>query len=109
MVRSRVFKLLFFTFLTVLAGCSQKNNFVNRTFHNLSAHYNGYYNAGLKLEEAETKLASLHEDKYDRVLSVFKYGDRNKAKTIFPLLDDAMKRTSLVISRHTILNKNGNE
>ncbi len=90
-------------------GCSTKNNFVNRTFHNLSAHYNGYFNAGLKLEEAQTKLASLHEDKYDRVLSVFKYGDRAKAKTIFPLLDDAMKRTSLVISRHTILNKNGNE
>ncbi len=109
MVKSTASKLLFFILLTIFMGCSQKNNFVNRTFHNLSAHYNGYYNAGLKLEEAQTKLAALHEDKYDRVLSVFKYGDRTKAKTVFPLLDDAMKRTSLVISRHTILSKNGNE
>jgi tetratricopeptide (TPR) repeat protein len=109
MVKTKASGLIFFIFLTVLAGCSTKNNFVNRTFHNLSAHYNGYFNAGLKLEEAQTKLALLHEDKYDRVLSVFKYGDRAKAKTVFPLLDDAMKRTSLVISRHTILSKNGNE
>ncbi|MCX6290708.1 MAG: tetratricopeptide repeat protein [Bacteroidetes bacterium] len=103
-------RLSFFILLFILAACSNtKNTFVNRTFHNLSAHYNGYYNAGLKLEDGEEKLAASHQDKYDRVLSVFKYGDQNKAKAIFPQMDDAIKRTSTVISRHTIINKNGNE
>ncbi len=93
-----------------MMACSKtKNTFVNRTFHNLSAHYNGYYNACLKLEDGQEKLAALHEDKYDRPLSVFKYADQAKSKAIFPQMDDAIKRTSTVIQRHTIVSKNGNE
>ncbi len=110
MYKSIAARFTFFLLLAVLMGCSTtKNTFVNRTFHDLSAHYNGLFNARLKLEEAEQKLANSHEDKYDRVLSVFKYGDQAKAKMVFPLLDDAIKRVSTVITRHTIVTKNGNE
>ena len=92
-----------------LASCSTKNTFINRTFHNLSAEFNGLYHATLKIEEGEQKLAEMHEDKYDRILSIFQYADKTKAKAIYPLMDDAIKRTSTVISRHTILDKRGNE
>ena len=91
-------------------SCSNtKDNLVNRTAHNLSAHYNGYYNAGLKLEDALDKLALAHEDHYDRILTVFQYADAAKAKTVYPQLEDVMKRTSTVIQRHTMLDKRGNE
>lgn len=91
-------------------SCSNtKDSMFTRTFHNLSAHYNGYYNAGLKLEEGTDKLALSHEDKYDRILKVFQYANAEKSKAIYPLMDDAMKRTSNVIARHTILDKNANE
>lgn len=80
-----------------------------RTFHNLGAHYNGYYNAGLKIEEATDRLAASHTDHYDRILSVFQYADATKAKAIYPQLEDAMKRTKTVIERHTIIDKRGNE
>ncbi|MBP6532486.1 MAG: hypothetical protein KA285_04330, partial [Bacteroidia bacterium] len=83
-------------------SCSQtKDTFINRTCHNLSAHYNGYYNAGIKLEEATDKLAETHVDHYDRILSVFQYADATKAKAIYPQLEDAMKRTKTAIERHT--------
>jgi len=91
-------------------SCSQtKDTFINRTCHNLSAHYNGYYNAGIKLEEATDKLAETHVDHYDRILSVFQYADATKAKAIYPQLEDAMKRTKTAIERHTIIDKRGNE
>lgn len=94
----------------IWTSCSNtKDNLINRTAHNLSAHYNGYYNAGIKLEEALAKLAEAHEDHYDRPLHVFPYGDHTKAKTVFPQLEDVMKRTSTVISRHTMYDKRGNE
>ena len=87
-------------------SCSNtKDSMFTRTFHNLSAHYNGYYNAGLKLEEGTDKLATSHEDKYDRILKVFQYANAEKSKAIYPLMDDAMKRTSNVIARHTIIDK----
>ncbi len=92
------------------SSCSNtKDTLVSRTFHNLSAHYNGYYNAGLKLEEATDKLAEAHIDHYDRILSVFQYADATKAKAVYPQLEDAMKRTKTVIERHTIIDKRGNE
>ncbi len=102
---------IFVAFCCLLwVSCSNtKDGFINRTGHNLSAHYNGYYNAGLKLEEAQDKLAASHVDHYDRILSVFQYADATKAKAIYPLLEDAMKRTSTVIQRHTIIDKRGNE
>ena len=109
MVKSVYIRALFLFGVSALFSCSPKNTFVNRTFHNLSGEYNGLFNATLKLEEGEDKLASLHEDKYDRILSIFQYADKTKAKSIYPLMDDAMKRTSTVISRHTIQDKHGNE
>jgi tetratricopeptide (TPR) repeat protein len=110
-VFTRILKYFFIlTAVAALSACSNtKDGFVNRTFHDLSAHYNGYYNAGLKLEEAKEKLAVSHVDHYDRILSVFQYADAAKSKAIYPLLEDAMKRTSTVISRHTIIDKRGNE
>ncbi len=91
-------------------SCSNtKDTLLNRTAHNLSAHYNGYYNAGLKLEEALDKLAQAHVDHYDRVLSVFQYADATKAKSVYPQLEDIMKRTTTSIQRHTMYDRRGNE
>ena len=93
-----------------LFGCSQtKDTFINRNCHNLSAHYNGYYNAGLKIDEGKAKLAELHTDAYDRVLRVFPYASVEKAKQVYPQMDDAIKRLSTSISKHTMYDKHGNE
>ena len=54
------------------------------------------------MKQAATALADAHEDKYDRVLSVFKIGDLNKAKAVFPDLDEAIKKASIAITRHSI-------
>ena len=104
----------YFLFMLVFCACwmscsNTKDTIVNRTAHNLSAHYNGYYNAGLKLEEALDKLAQSHEDHYDRVLTVFQYADATKAKAIYPQLEDILKRTTTSINRHTMYDKRGNE
>jgi tetratricopeptide (TPR) repeat protein len=112
---SRASKVLYKAVFVLIIGfvwqsCSNtKDGFLSRTGHNLSAHYNGYYNAGLKLEEGLDKLALSHVDHYDRILSVFQYADAAKAKAIYPQLEDAMKRVSTVITRHTIIDKRGNE
>jgi tetratricopeptide (TPR) repeat protein len=97
-------------FSTVWISCSKtKNTFLNRTGHNLSAHYNGYYNAGIKLEEVLLKLSLAHVDHFDRPLNVFPYGDAEKAKAVYPELEDIKKRTSTAIERHTMVDKRGNE
>ena len=67
----------------VLTQCStKKNTLINRTYHNITAHYNAYFYAKESMKEGIAKLEKLHEDNYVDVLSVLKYGDEKKFKKI---------------------------
>jgi tetratricopeptide (TPR) repeat protein len=87
----------------LVAGCSvKKNNIISRSYHNTTARYNGYYHGKIKMKDAVDRLAEQHEDKYDRILSVFRYADKQKAKSIYPDMDEVIKKVSLVIQRHSM-------
>ncbi|MFM7016348.1 MAG: tetratricopeptide repeat protein [Bacteroidota bacterium] len=68
-------------------------------------HYNFFFNARERVKMGSQSLATAHEDKYDRTLSIFKYGDLNKAKSVFPDMDEAMKKVSIAISRNSMVLK----
>ncbi len=57
------------------------------------------------MKQGAATLADAHEDKYDRVLSIFKIADLNKAKAVFPDFDEAIKKVSIAITRHTMIVK----
>lgn len=99
--------ILLFCAVLLYSSCStKKNSLINRAYHNTTARYNGYFNAQLTVKEGADQLAGLHEDKYDRILSIFRYADAQKAKAVFPLMDEAIKKSSLVIQRHSMFIKN---
>jgi len=84
-------------------SCSTKRKgFIFRNYHALTARDNGYFNAKLKVIETEITLSEAHIDKYDRILSVFKYADDEQAKMIFSPMDDAIKKISISIEKHSI-------
>ncbi|MEP7264134.1 MAG: tetratricopeptide repeat protein [Bacteroidota bacterium] len=97
---------LFLILIIAATSCGTRhNNFVSRSYHGTTTHYNYYFNARERVKQGAATLATAHEDKYDRVLSVFKYGDVNKAKGIFPDMDEAIKKASIAIQRHSIYQK----
>jgi tetratricopeptide (TPR) repeat protein len=97
--------LLFF-----LSGCvTDKNNFLTRSFHNTTAHYNGYFWGNLSYEEGLDKLTKNHKDDYTSILPVFVYADDKEAQTIYPEMDRAIKKASTMIEKHTITNKQKRE
>ena len=92
--------------LIILSSCgTRKNNIVSRAYHGTTTHYNYFFNARERVKQGAATLAASHEDKYDHVLSVFKNGNVNKAKAIFPDMDEAIKKASIAIQRHTIYAK----
>jgi tetratricopeptide (TPR) repeat protein len=94
-----------FLMMAVIAfsSCStRKNNVVSRAYHDLTAHYNGYFNARERMNTGAKTLADAHKDRYDRILSIFKYADEQAAKAVFPDMDEAIKKSSVVIQRHSI-------
>lgn len=99
-----------FALLLALGGCkTNKNTFVHRGYHNLTARFNGYYYATESIKEGEDKIRSTYEFDYDRLLPVFLVPTNVTAKATFPEFDKAIKKSSNCIQRHTIKDKKGNE
>lgn len=89
--------------LFLLPSCStKKNTLVNRSFHNLSAHYNGFFNAREILREAVDKMEAEYVDDYSRILPMWTYGNPKDAKTITPAMEKVFKKCSMVIERHSM-------
>lgn len=101
-------KVSLFTCLTVLLiGCStKKNTFITRTFHNTTAKYNGYFNANEIVKEGVASIKSSHADDYEKILPLFVYGDEEQARGLYPQMDEAIKKSSEVIDRHSMVFRN---
>ena len=98
--------LLLIAYCLLLSSCSQKKNtFTSRTFHNLTAHYNGLFWANVNLQEAIASIEKGHKDDYNKILPVFKYADEKVAKANYPQLDKAIEKTNKMIQYHSMLIK----
>ncbi len=100
----------FLALLILLSGCkTNKNTFVHRGYHNLTARFNGYYYATESIKEGEEKIRTGYNFDYDRFLPVFLVPTNESAKNTFPEFDKAIKKSSNCITRHTIKDKKGVE
>ncbi|NVO01159.1 MAG: hypothetical protein HXX09_00510 [Bacteroidetes bacterium] len=99
-------KIIFFVLIISFVGCStKKNTFTRRTYHNLTAHYNAFFNGNESLKEGVVDLEKAHVDNYNKVLPVYKYGTAQNAQSVFPAMDKAITKASKVISKHSIFIK----
>lgn len=93
--------------LFTLNACSSggKPTLIGKAYHNITAHYNGYFNAKLKIDNAENQNEKSFQDKFDDILPVFKIAKEESANKGGKsggnqTMDDAIKKASLVIQRH---------
>lgn len=86
-----------------LVSCSTKKNTVlSRSYHNLTSHYNVYFNGNEAFKLGVQRLENGYVDNYNAILPIFKYGDETAAKMIYPDMDKAIKKCSKLISLHSI-------
>jgi tetratricopeptide (TPR) repeat protein len=87
-------------------SCSQKKNtYVNRTFHNVTSHYNGYYWARENIKEGVDKIRRSYNEDYSKLLPLFVYGDEKQVKSNSGNFDKAIEKISRVIAYHSMLIK----
>lgn len=90
----------------IVSQCTnKKNTLITRTFHNITSRYNGYYWATESVKDGVFKIEQSYKDDYTKILPMFVYPDNNSSKTIYPEMDRAIKKSSLVIQRHAIIDK----
>jgi tetratricopeptide (TPR) repeat protein len=98
------FGLLLIVFLLGIGACStKKNTWTRRTFHNITAHYNAYYNGQVTLTEAQQDIAKNHKDNYSEILDIFPLGTMESVKTHSMKFDRIMEKASLVIHKHSMV------
>ena len=104
MISKNKIKITIFIFLTtVLCGCStKKKGWTNRTYHNITSQYNGFFNAKESLKAGVKKIEEGHKDDYTKILSLYKTSSINKITGAKIHLDKVIKKSSVVIQRHSI-------
>ncbi|MCC6834305.1 MAG: tetratricopeptide repeat protein [Cytophagales bacterium] len=90
-----------FIFLLVLVSCSvEQNNVTSNVYHNVTAHYNGYYYAREKTREVEKLITRSLDDDPNQILRLFPKLDSTLAKSYVKDTEEIIKMASLSIQRH---------
>jgi tetratricopeptide (TPR) repeat protein len=89
--------------ILLVAACStNKDAFLNRTFHKLVTRDNGWFNANEKLKETVATMQKSHVDDYDQVLPVFVDGTKAESDAMTPDLEVCIEKCSTVIDRNSM-------
>ena len=96
--------ILWGIFIALIASsCStKKNTFTRRTYHNLNAHYNAYWNGNESLKDGIKDLSDKVQDNYNSVLPVENFGTEANAQSINSNMDRAVEKASKVIQKHSM-------
>lgn len=103
---SRFFILLSSFFILLLSSCStEKAKWTNIQYHNVTCHYNVWWNGNESLKAGKTKLRQTAVDDYTRFLLPENIGDDELARSIYPEMDRAIEKGVKGIQKHSIFVK----
>lgn len=98
---------LLFLLVAALSSCStKKNTFTRRVYHNLTSHYNTYFNGNESLKAGTKELQKKTKDDYNNVLDVVNLGTEQDAQAMNPYMDKAIEKGVKTVSLHSMYFKN---
>ena len=87
----------------MLASCSTKKNKWNRrVWHNMTSHYNVWWNGDQSLKEGENTLRETAKDDYNKTLRVFNYGTKENALALNQQMDRTIEKDAICIQKHSM-------
>lgn len=96
---------LILAIVLIWMSCStKKNTGLTRTYHNLTSHYNVYFNGNESYKEGMLYIEDNLQDDYSDILNVFLYDDKS-ATSVGSQMQRAQKKGSKLIKRHSITAK----
>jgi len=90
--------------MLITGGCStKKNTFTRRVYHNLTSHYNVYWNGMDQLRQGVKEYQNSVQDNYSLVLPVFNYGEKASTGKISQYADIGITKASKAIQKHSMV------
>jgi tetratricopeptide (TPR) repeat protein len=84
-------------------ACStEKNTLINRSYHGLTARYNGYFNANELIRQSLTSFRGSLKENYYQVLPIDALPDEDQVVGLYPAIDTAIVKCTKVIQRHSM-------
>lgn len=89
-----------------ISGCGpSKNTPIRRGYHNLTSHYNVYFNGREAWNEGMRVINDAHEDNFSLILPVFTYSDKEDALKAFSNMSRVIEKGEKCIRKHSITAK----
>jgi TolA-binding protein len=86
----------------VLSCSTEKDAALNRGYHNMTARFNGYYNAGVLIETSLEAYRGTFPDEYHKIIPLEVYPTEKDAPNLFPEMDKGIEKCERVILRHSM-------
>ncbi len=124
-IKNKLFKILLFKEIIVLkivktnnillasvllgvvmsfSSCSTKRNTaMARSYHNLTSHYNVYWNGKQNLMAGADYLRENARDNYAKILRVYNYGDKKMARQMSSRMQLTIKKAAMTIQNHSMV------
>ncbi|MEA3449254.1 MAG: tetratricopeptide repeat protein [Bacteroidota bacterium] len=96
-------KLFLLMLILISLSCStEKNKWLNRTYHNITAHYNVYFNGREAYRKGIQRIEDQMDFDFTRRLPIYLLGNEETATTAISEMDKAIKKASKTIKKHSI-------
>ncbi|MBL4862390.1 MAG: hypothetical protein JKY09_05165, partial [Crocinitomicaceae bacterium] len=91
--------------MVLIFSCStEKNTFINRNYHSITAHYNGYYNANELIRESMNTYRTSKVEDYYSLLAIDPVPSEEEVVGMYPAIDTAIAKCKKVIRNHSMPN-----
>ncbi len=94
-----------FSVLAINSCSTEKNTATTRTFHNLTAHYNVYFNGYESYNSGVKRVNEDYKDNYSEILPIFRYSDEKVVTIAVGDMDYAVTKAAKAITKHSITAK----
>ncbi len=86
-----------------VSACStEKNTLINRSFHGLNAHYNGYFNANELIRQSMESYRNSAKEDYYSILPIDLVPNEEEVLGMYPAIDTAISKCTKVIRDHSM-------
>ncbi len=101
-MRNKLLLIPLIIFLLFYGCTTQKNTLLTRSYHNLTAHYNVYFNGKMALQEAVNMLNSKCQYNYYDILPLFAYECPNAKNLVLSKINRTLEKAAKTITNHSI-------
>ena len=101
---SILFVLVLFGIGMSFSSCStRRNTAMARAYHNLTSHYNVYWNGKQNLMAGVDELRNNVKDNYGKILRVYNYGNKKTARQMASRMETTIKKAAMTIQNHSMI------